>query len=356
MSDEFEELQIVLTFLRKNSQNAYFPEEISHNVPLPVERIRAIIDNARLNQWVDVDHFGDDGNPCVQINPEGNRRLNQLSGRNDSFPTQNNITNNTIIGDGNILGDNNSINTNSTPSPTSNNYPKWNLIVAIVVGVFVITSIVWGFASYSPSVDESSTDEVEIPTSPELKQDENIVNPTSLPYRDVWETYKENRPYTLSWTDCGFGTNNDPEKTSWDFSMKPIMLNKNNEPALIPFNISYRFHFEILIDDKWRSLPEAPSQMSQKLTVEPEKNPWIQFVGITDAIDAAMEKNATKIQLVKSKSSFNPYVESIDDNLFDDFEPDRTDYVVTHFDYNQNSDTWQRNAPNDSLCANLFDR
>lgn len=237
------------------------------------------------------------------------------------------------------------------------------VIIAIVGGTTIVFDINVGenIISNSPDSEINIGQDINIPNNegtviinPNQDISKEIEDTSIIPYLDVWKTFKENRPYTISWTDCNFGTSNDLDKTRWNFSMKPIMLNKYNDPALIPFNISYYFRFEGLIDEQWRQFPNAPPETTQKLTLYFKQNPWIEFSDMTQAIEDATSKNITKIQIIKSKSSFIPYVESIDDNLLDDYEPDRTDYVVTQFEYDSNE--WKHEPPQDAICSNLFDR
>jgi len=236
-------------------------------------------------------------------------------------------------------------------------------IIAIVGGGSTVFDINVGdnIMSNSPGAEMNIGQDIDISNNegtviinPNQDVSKGIEDTSVIPYLEVRDTFKENRPYTISWTDCSFSPTVEQDKTVWSFSMKPIMLNKFNDPALIPFNISYYFHFEGLIDEQWRHLPNASPETTQKLTLYFKQNPWIEFSSMTQAIEDATSKNITKIQIIKSKSSFIPYVESLDDNLLDDYEPDRTDYVVTQFEYDSNE--WKHEPPQDAICSNLFDR
>jgi len=224
--------------------------------------------------------------------------------------------------------------------------------VVLVIILFLLSPF------YNDFIEQFNEPEIEQIESKNLSEEiESKMKPNPLiPFLDVWKTFNENRPYSLQWTRCAFGSHTSPEgEKSWSFSMTPILINKNGEPALIPFNISYRFNYEKIVDGKPLSLFGATSEGSQKHLVDvPDRKP-ISFHNFSDALNAALAEDTTVLKIMKTKSSFNPYSEEIDDNLLSEFESDKNDYLVAHFVFDENNESWSMLQPKEAICSNIYD-
>jgi len=257
---------------------------------------------------------------------------------------------------------------------TSNKKLISHKTIMTIIGI--IATLVGGGLIVSFNFDNTTGENV-INKSPNasinIGQDFNIVNEGTLiigpenpksdsdiiPYEEIWQTYRDDRDYFLTFTDCSFnGKTSSIGEVSWEFSMKPIMINKENKPALIPFNISYRFHYEGLSENGWQSLRSALPESSQKHSLDFKEIDTIYFSQITSALNEAETKNFTKVRIIKDRTSFNPYAPSIDDNLLDMYIRNETTLNVTQIEYDEeaieNVEKWKQGYLKDSICDNLY--
>lgn len=111
--------------------------------PAPAE-IKAIAENAIINLWVDLETRIAHGVPLIKINYAGNRKLNQLTGKAESFPTQSNVTNIQVSGKNVNIGNSNTINSENNPSPsnsTSINWTKWGTVIGVLVLIVTVIGV-----------------------------------------------------------------------------------------------------------------------------------------------------------------------------------------------------------------------
>jgi len=254
-------------------------------------------------------------------------------------------------------------------------WTKRAIIITIVVAV-ILTGIGMWWTSYI--ANEQNGSEIiqgeniinESPGASIVDQDITInnaetviVNPPNenseennnvLSYQFVLQTYEKNRPYTFSVSSCSFSTIISKEgERSWEFQLKPIMLNNKSQTALIPFNLSYNFDYEGLTDDGWRSLRNTTSENSQKHPYDFKEIGMIRFSQITSALMEAESNNITTVRIIKDKTAFNPYSEEIDDNLEDSYIRDGTDRTVIQFVFN---DEWiEDSSVKDSMCHDRYE-
>ena len=175
--DQFEDMAKVLKYLRRNYPNTSHPEQISSEIDLPLEVVKGLCHEAELNLWVDVGTRVASG-AFIKINYAGNRKLNQLTGKAESFPTGNTTIQNItaeIVNFGNdskINSDNttkiNSDNTTKVNSDNSfysnlSNYQRKMFILGIIT-IFVIIGIamIQGYQSTMENWNGANTSESKI--------------------------------------------------------------------------------------------------------------------------------------------------------------------------------------------------
>lgn len=261
---------------------------------------------------------------------------------------------NVNIGNDNIINSENTINSNNKITSQNSKFPKWQLIVAVIVGVFVIFGVIWGVLQ-TPDKSQTEIPQLTISeqTSNEKEETKRQTSYAELTYSDVWNYYNGNKPFKLSWTSCGFATITSSEgEKSWKFSMSPIMLDKSDQPATIPFSISYFFMFEGFTENNWFSL-NFPSVSTQLHPLKPDDNTEINFP-LNQAFKEAESKGVSKVRIIKMDSSFNAFIESENKNLLDHYVSDENNYVVTQFEFSESTKGWDKLSITDSICDNLY--
>lgn len=181
---------------------------------------------------------------------------------------------------------------------------------------------------------------------------ESVPSKPIISYEKIWETFEKNRPYTLEWTACSFGTHTSTDDiVSWSFDMTPIMINNDNQTSVIPFHMSYNFRYEGVGESGNFNLRDITSEGSQKFLVDHRDSNSINFLLFSNALEYALDNEIYKIQLIKSKSGFVPYSEDGDDNLLSNYQHQDDDVLVAQFEYDEQNKVWNKIDVSGAICS-----
>lgn len=181
---------------------------------------------------------------------------------------------------------------------------------------------------------------------------ESVPSKPIISYEKIWETFEKNRPYTLEWTACSFGTHTSTDDiVSWSFDMTPIMINNDNQTSVIPFHMSYNFRYEGVGESGNFNLRDITSEGSQKFLVDHRDSNSINFLLFSNALEYALDNEIYKIQLIKNKSGFVPYSEDGDDNLLSNYQHQDDDVLVAQFEYDEQNKVWNKIDVSGAICS-----
>ncbi len=171
----------------------------------------------------------------------------------------------------------------------------------------------------------------------------------------VIETYRETRPYSISWTEC---VGSIPEITkegeiiSWTMHFTPIILDKDENPSLIPFHTIFTFEIRGFdINNSPMYIKEIRTSMH---LVNPESRSPI-ILDLIENFKSVISNDVLQIQIWLLEEKFKPYSPSAEKNLVDYSTENRQD-IMTDIRYNPESADWLKLDENILVCDNLFER
>jgi len=134
--------------------------------------------------------------------------------------------------------------------------------------------------------------------------------------------------------------------------MKPIILDKNENESLIPFNTSYKFDFEGVVPGQSYNSYLQHKQIS-KHTVTPASGEPV-VLNLKSIFDEAEKIGAISVTIIMDEASLTPYSDIIDSNLlrYDDVLKNK---ILSNFVHVPELNKWSESRLGEELiCNNLL--
>lgn len=177
----------------------------------------------------------------------------------------------------------------------------------------------------------------------------------SLEHQRILKTFEEGRPFSIEWTSCNMSIEYDKDKNilEYIFSIKPIILDKEQKRSLISFNTSYKFNFEGLILNYTEYTNLEHRQISKHTVTPASEDPVI--LNLKNVFDQAEKRGATSVKIIMDEASLTPYSDVTDRNLssYDDVLKDK---IVKEFIFVPQLNKWAESSSDDNtICNDLYE-
>lgn len=181
-----------------------------------------------------------------------------------------------------------------------------------------------------------------------------------LPTSAVLETYLKTKPYSVAWIDCDYPPHEmlqNGATASQPMRFTPILLDKNGDSALIPFNVIFTFKIEALSELSSDTIEPDVFELQPTL-IKPEDRTPITLEMI-DYFEKAKERGAHIIKITLIESKIAPFSIEDNENLIYP-EPISTEEIlmteIVYFKDQQQQDNWSKMINQKSMCDNLLKR
>jgi hypothetical protein len=188
------------------------------------------------------------------------------------------------------------------------------------------------------------------------KHDQQLTNSTDLgktiAQQTIIETYDKGQPYSLQWTNCGgpiHETTQTGDTKNWMMTFTPMLIDKNNNAALIKFNTNYYFDIYDVFSVYRQNLEPVMISMHQ---VDPSNREPI-ILNLTKTLSDAEHLGIYEIRINLTENSFAPYSDKTNNNLVD-YVHDKKEYIMTDLTYLNSLDKWVKSDVDNSICKNYL--
>lgn len=170
--------------------------------------------------------------------------------------------------------------------------------------------------------------------------------------------YDQLKPYSVTWTNCDYPPHEmlqNGASSSQPMHFTPIILDKNGDLSLIPFNAAFTFKIEAITDPSSSMIEPDIVETPYSLVKPEQRNPIT--LEMIDYFDKAKKGGAHMVKITLIESKIALFSIEKDGNVnYPETIPAKEALMtdIFYFKDQQQQDNWSKMINPESICDNLF--